>query len=362
MINNICINARFLTQPLTGIQRCAWNIVQRLPSVRLITPKQPNAVYNSFIPLSNILILPHTFSSHLWEQFILPTAFTKQEVLWTPAGIGPVIANHHVLTINDISMIEHPEWYSKKYAIWYRLMLPYVAQKAQKIITISEFCKQRILEVMNLAENKVEVTYLGVEDSFTPQPKALTKKILANYNIPSSYILFVSSVSPRKNLSRLFEAWNIFTSHNRNTWLVIVGNTGLSFTNMITTGVLPQQTIHLSNVDDYTLVHLYAGATAFIYPSLYEGFGLPMLEAMAVGTPVITSNITSMPEIAGDAAYLINPYEVDSIVEGIERIIYDNELQENLRQKGFKQAQTFSWDRTAEETWKILQHVANLTC
>jgi glycosyltransferase involved in cell wall biosynthesis len=351
------VNARFLTQPLTGIQRYAWNIVQRLPSLRLITPKKPEAAYHS-ISSSRVLHVSHILPSHFWEQLVLPTAFTNQEVLWTPAGIGPFIAKHHVLTIHDLSMLEHPEWYAGTYARWYQLIFPPVARKARKIITVSQFCKHRIIQLLKIPADKIEVFYEGVDQQFHPEPAIEVQATLDKLGISKPYILAVGAVSARKNLSRLFEAWKIISSRTDEVSLVVIGSIGLSYSN-VTSQIIPSRTVHLKGIGDQQLVHLYAGATAFVYPSLYEGFGLPVLESMAVGTPVIASRTTSLPEVAGDAAWFIDPYDIASIAAGIERVIDDSNLQEDLRQKGFQRVQQFSWDWTAEQTGNILQEVAD---
>lgn len=358
MGRNIWVNARFTTHPMGGVQRYAYVVSKKLRFVRYVAPNSPKAPYDG-LQDSRVCVLPHRLKSHWWEQLVLPTVLSYNDVLWSPAGIGPLQFRNQVLTITDISQIEHPEWYNRTYAFWYKLTIPYLARFVSKIITISNFSKQRIMHVLNVPSEKIAVTYLSVDDIFSPKSPALVKSTCAAYGLNTPYILAVGAISKRKNMHNLFNAWENVTLKHKNISLVVVGKLRLSFSNITSFEQLPPQTIHLESIDDATLSHLYAGATAFVYPSLYEGFGLPVLESMAVGTPVIASRTTSLPEVAGDAAWFIDPYDIASIAAGIERVIDDSNLQEDLRQKGFQRVQQFSWDWTAEQTGNILQEVAD---
>jgi len=358
MSPNICVNARFLTQPLVGMPRYAYNIVKRLPFTRLITPESPRLAYSS-LPSSQIYVLPHLLKSHLWEQFVLPNVIPNGDVLWTPAAIGPFRSSCHVLSIPDVSIIEHPEWYSQAYALWYNFLLPHVARRARKIITISNFSKERIIETLSIPEQNIIITYPGVDNTFYPQSSDIFQQVLQEYNINNPYILAVGAIATRKNFSKLLEAWNFIANLRKDIWLVIVGEKGLPYFSTSSTGKLPPRTLHLTGVDDEHLVCLYNGALAFVYPSLYEGFGLPVLEAMACGTPVVTSDVSSLPEVAGTNAIMVNPYDIDSIIQGILQIIDSEYLRKELSLKGLDWVKHFSWDKTAALTWKILQDVAN---
>lgn len=356
-MKKIYINARFLTQPLVGMPRYAYNIVKRFPFARLITPDHPKPTYSS-LPESQIHVLSHRLKSHLWEQFVLPDVIPKDAVLWTPAAIGPLRSSRHVLTIHDLSMIEHPEWYSQSYALWYRILLPSVAKRACKIITISSFSKERIIKTLKIPEQNIEVIYSGVDNMFHSQSRDEFQQVIQEYNIKNLYILAVGAIATRKNFSRLLEAWKFIANLRKDIWLVIVGEKGLPYFSISSTGNLPPRTIHLTGVNDEHLVCLYNGALAFVYPSLYEGFGLPVLEAMACGTPVVTSNNTSLPEVAGTNAILVDPYDIDSIIQGILQIIDSENLRKELSLKGLDWVRHFSWDETAVLTWKVLQEVS----
>ncbi|MBC7323609.1 MAG: glycosyltransferase family 4 protein, partial [Acetomicrobium sp.] len=170
------------------------------------------------------------------------------------------------------------------------------------------------------------------------------------------------TIEPRKNLQRLLEAWSVVCSNlPQDVWLVVAGAKGkdIIFKNT-SLKKLPPRVYMPGHVPDEHLPALYSGAIALVYVSLYEGFGLPPLEAMACGTPVLISNVTSLPEVVGDAALMVDPYDVDAIAEGIKRLVEDDNLRKELSQKGLARAKLFSWDRTAEVTWSVLKEAANL--
>lgn len=352
MQRQVSVNARFLIQPLTGIQRYAYNICVRIPELRLITPDAPLPQYTRISPTRTVVV-KSVFPSHLWEQIVLPRHVPKNELLWSPSSIGPIASKKYVLTVHDIASIEHPEWYDSKYAIFYRILLPISLKRAKHVITVSKFCKKRLETVFNIKPEKISVVYSGVAEHFLSGKSV--NPCSEEYNLPETYVLAVGALSPRKNLHRLLQAWASISHEFNNTWLIIAGDVGLSFSNMTTLGELPSRTIHIKKVSDTLLGSLYRNATAFVYPSLYEGFGLPILEAMACGTPVITSNCTSMPEIAGDAALLVNPYDVSSIASAIQQLLRDSALRERLRSLGIAHAAKFSWENTSLQTKTILE-------
>lgn len=358
MRKSICVNARFLTQPLSGVQRYAYNLVKRLPPIRLIAPGTPAPPYAD-LSLDYVHIRPNRLQSHLWEQLVLPASITDSNVLWSPTNIGPFRARYHVLSIHDVAVFDHPEWYSRAYGFWRRLVLPLVARRACKILTGSNFSKARIIDVLKIRPERIEVTYYGVDPSFAARPAAQDSSTLSKLGIIWPYILNVGLISSRKNVARLLAAWEIVAAQHPRLHLVMVGRSGLAFSDLRMLQSLPGNTIHLEHVDDALLTTLYANALAFAFPSLYEGFGFPVLEAMASGVPVITSNTSSLPEVAGDAAIFVDPYSVESIAEGILRLTDTPVLREELCHKGHAQAKHFTWEHTAERTWKILQEVAS---
>ncbi len=351
--SRICVNARFVTQELTGVQRYAYNVVKRMSGVTLLSPGPARPEYQGLDDAS-LAVIPHFLHSHLWEQLVLPKVLHGQ-VLWSPTGIGPVAAHNQVLTIHDVAVLEHSEYYAKPYALWYRLIWPVLVRHVKKIITVSEFSKERIVTCLKVPERKVEVVYEGVDDRFKPQSGDQMEAFLSTSGIKRPYILAVGAISARKNYRRLLEAWQKIQGELSGVTLVLVGGGGFTFSTMSSLGALPPRTMHLGGVYDESLAALYAGALAFVYPSLYEGFGLPVLEAMSVGTPVVTSNNTSLPEIAGNAALFIDPFDSDSIAEGVKQIVDDEELRKDLRLRGLNQVKKYSWESAAKAIMNILQ-------
>lgn len=353
----IVINARCLTKSLTGIERYAYEVIQRIPHTQLLAPKYLLSDYSA-LTSQHELIVNTLLGGHLWEQLVLPSMIPKNSLLWSPGGLGAWAVKNQVLTIHDVVAIEHPEWYNPKYSILYRYIWPKLAPRIRHIITDSNFSKERIISVLGVQEKHITVIPCGVSAQFCPQPNNLVNEALRKLSVQTPYILSVSAISERKNFARLYEAWKLLYPRFPDLWLVIVGETGIvSFKKTSVATSLPR-ILYLGRVDDEVLPLLYSGATAFVYPSLYEGFGFPPLEAMACGTPVVTSNVTSIPEMVGDAALMVNPYKIEEIAEAIESVVADTFLQEQLKQKGLERVKQFSWNRTAKLTWDLLNKVA----
>jgi len=341
------INTRNLSSTLSGVQRYTIELLDRLQG--------------KLCPIAPLRPL-HGFLGHAWEQMILPVRL-KGNLLFSPSNTGPLMVERQVVTIHDITPLDHPEWLNPKFARWYQFLIPRLVHKAQNVIAVSEFTKRRICDVASLKPNKVVVIYNGIDERFRPKSFEEIDQVKDALGIADfRYILTVATIEPRKNLQRLLEAWSVVCSNlPQDVWLVVAGAKGkdIIFKNT-SLKKLPQRVYMAGHVPDEHLPALYSGALASIYVSLYEGFGLPPLEAMACGTPVLTSNVTSLPEVVGDAALMVDPYDVDAIAEGIKRLIEDDNLRKELSQKGLAHAKLFSWDRTAEVTWSVLEEAANL--
>jgi glycosyltransferase involved in cell wall biosynthesis len=331
----IAVNGRFEGRRITGVERYAAEILRRLGDrVRIVRPRHSL----------------RGFRGHLWEQFLLPFLVSKNEVLWSPANSGPLVVSNQIATIQDLSPLEHPEWFRADFAAWYRLLLPILAKRVRQVLVSSQYVK-RMIEA-RLGVKNVIVTSAGVDGNFF-HPNALQDK----YDLPERYILFLGSLEPRKNLPALLSAWNRISKDFANTWLIIAGDTGQVFHNVR----LPSYTERawfLGYIPEAHLPGLYAGATLFVLPSLEEGFGLPALEAMACRTPVITSNAGALPEIVGDAALLVNPKCVDEIGEAMRSLLLSESLRSDFEQKGLEHVRRFSWERSAERIWNVLSYEA----
>lgn len=336
------VNGRYRAHKVAGQQRYANELVQRLAGqVHLVEPEHP---------LKGM-------RGHVWEQSTLPRTIGN-ELLWSPCQAGPAFRKRHVVTFHDIFALENPEWFSRQYALVYKYLLPLLARNASRLISVSEFTKRRMMAVLGTPEEKIEVIHSGISDQFQPQSLVRVEQMRRELKLPfASYALSVSSLEPRKNVPRLLEAWRRIQSElPEDCWLVLSGANGSAAVFAGEKLDVSGLRVHFTGyVPDELLAPLYSGARAFLYPSLAEGFGFPVLEAMACGTPSLTSSLSSLPEVAGDAAAFVDPESVPSIAKGIRDILLDSELRAAVRERGLRQASRFTWNRTASQTLKVLQ-------
>ena len=238
-------------------------------------------------------------------------------------------------------------------------------ERATRIITISNETKNDLMEIMGVPEDKVQVVYDGVDvegissylQTLVPEAK---QQIFDKWGIAKPFLLdVISTVEPRKNLKRLIHTFNIFLEITQLDWLLVLVGRIDAIRNEIGDEInddkLRERILILERIPDEDLWGLMSAAEVFVYPSVYEGFGLPPLEAMACGTAVVTSNISSLPEVAGDAAILTNPFEPEEIAQALAKVALDETLRGELMRMGKERAKTFSWRRTAEETLKVYQ-------
>ncbi len=336
----IALNARFYSHLPTGMQRYGLEMAKRFAEeLFIVRPRRP---------------LRGT-EGHAWEQFYLPLA-SRGRLLWSPNNTGPLGVSRQVCTIHDIIPIDRPEWFSPRFAAWYNWLLPKLVHRVQHLIAVSEFTKQRLVERLGVPPSKVTVVWNGVDAQFTPRSADEIECMRRELGISSrKYLLSVGSLEPRKNLRALMTAWRrIAPELPKDIDLVVVGAKGASLVfSDAKLGDVPPRVCLTGYVAQEQLPALYSGAMALVYPSLYEGFGLPPLEAMACGTPVVTSGTTSLPEVVGDSALLVDPLCPDSIAEGIQRIVMDAPLRDQLRERGLMRARGITWDRAATETRKV---------
>lgn len=339
----IVVNTRILSGRFTGVQRYLSENLSRLPvgdGIRYVATGDFGV------------------RGHMWEQFVLPF-LCKGDLLWSPSNSGPIWTSRQVVTVHDVVPLDHPEWLNRKFAAWYKFLLPRLLARCAGIIAISQFTKDRILAHGLAGSDKISVVPNGVDGRFRPLPAEIIETTLRALDLPSrKYILAVGSLEPRKNLPRLLAAWRkVETKLDGTAWLVIAGGKGkgLVFGDGVGLGELPRR-VHLTGqVPDKLLPGLYSGATGFAYVSEYEGFGLPPLEAMASGVPVLVSDTSVFPEVVGDAGIMVSPYDVDEIAAGILQLLSGDQRLRELRQLGLERAAMFSWDRTASETLNVLR-------
>jgi glycosyltransferase involved in cell wall biosynthesis len=331
MTRDIVINGRFLSRRVTGVERYGREIISLMGSrCRVVMTRENGSL------------------GHAWEQFVLPVKLNPKSILWSPANTGPLMVGNQALTIHDLSPLEHPEWFNKKFAMWYRLFLPSLAKRVRVVFTPSEFVRKKILK--HLKDTNVIVTPNGVDTTrFHPQACQLT------YKLPQRYILFVGSLQPRKNIPGLLNAWRAIQDDFKDTWLVIVGEAGQVFQGI---KFVEEKRIHfMKYVNDDDLPGIYAQADLLVLPSYDEGFGLPVIEAMACGTPVIVSDGGALPEVVGDAGLIFELSNPDGLTKAIRECLSRNDLRQTLKEKGLAHIQLFTWKQTTELIWNTLNEI-----
>ncbi|MCB0195190.1 MAG: glycosyltransferase family 4 protein [Anaerolineae bacterium] len=258
-----------------------------------------------------------------------------------------------VYTLHDLIFLRYPQ-HHKNYNRWYlTLTMPHYLKAADVIITPSECSRRDALEFYNLPEQKIKVIYEAAAPHFkpTPDPDDL-RRVRQKYSVPDQFILHVATIEPRKNLNRLLDAFKAILPHRPDLKLVFIGKKGWlydSFFQHITDLGLEACVVFPGYVDETDLPVFYQLAKLFVFPSLYEGFGLPPLEAMSCGVPVVSSNSSSLPEVVGDAGLLVDPTDTAALSQAMRRVLDDADLRAELKQRSLRQAAQFSWEKTVEE-------------
>lgn len=299
--------------------------------------------------------LPYPGSGRLWDAIDLFHA--PDHHIPFLRGV-PVVA-----TIMDAIPLARPEWASTRLRAMKNFAFRQSARSAQHVITISQYSKAEIVHYFGIPEERVGVTYLGVNPAFSrPVSQEKRAAALERYGLEPGFFIFVGTIQPRKNVGRIIAAHQSLPMEMQRAHpLVIVGRNGWGSENLLPMlKDLSQQGtgIWLNGVTDEELYALLQSASALVYPSLYEGFGLPVLEGFAAGIPVISSNTTSIPEVAGDAALLVNPESADEIAEAMRRIVEEPALAGLLVKRGMERVKGFSWSRCAEETLAVYRQVS----
>lgn len=266
------------------------------------------------------------------------------------------------VTIHDISFETNPEFFPRASVFRMRTLIPLSARRAQAVFTISEYTRSELVRVYGLNPSDVFVTPPGAAPDFQPIDAAAQEVALAGLNLPARFVLAVGNVQPRKNLTRLLEAYAMARAGGVDVPpLVLVGQLHYRGHDTVATIERLQLQDHVRMTGYVTtaqLVALYNRASVFMFTTLYEGFGIPIVEAMACGAPVVTSNVTAMPEVAGDAALLVDPLDVHAIASAMVRVLTDDALAADLRARGLRRASAFSWPAAAAQTLAVWQRIA----
>lgn len=349
------INGRFLSHKMDGISRFSLEICKQLKDKKLIfkilVPTWLDYENNEGFEIVKI----GNLKSHFWEQIDLFKFLRSQgnPLLVNFSGLGPLFYKNQVITIHDLSFYANKKWFSKSYTYFYSLATPILAKNALKILSVSNFSKSEIVKYLKVDDIKVEVIYNAVTDNIrsgivNEEISTEIKSILSH-----KYILAVSSIDPRKNLQRLIYAYNDLNIDSIK--LVLVGKTSNHFNIKLKSN--SKDIIFTGFVSDLELSLLYENCDFFIYPSLYEGFGIPPLEAMHKGSAVVVSDIPSLKEVCSDAAFYINPYETESIKRGILEVVNNTILKEDLKMKGKIRSAFFRWEESGEKVYNLIKNI-----
>lgn len=311
--------------------------------------------------------IPWQFVRSLFEQVHLPIELLVGRVdifHGTDFMIPRQISGRSLVTIHDLMYLNYPEFLEPEWVKSYKRDVKWSLKRADLIVVESNFVKDDIFKNFNIPKNKVRVIYNGIGGHFRVRKDLPKEHIMKKYNIKYPYILFVGTLEPKKNLVRLVEAFSqLLRSQTRKFNLVLAGSKGcLNYREKIEQKIkdlnLEKEVILTGYIQDEDLPKLYASAELFVFPSIFEGFGIPPLEAMASGLPVIASNAASLPEVVGDAGILVNPFSTEAIAKAISSCLSDDKLTKILIHKGLKRAKLFSWEVTARQTLALYKELA----
>ena len=306
----------------------------------------------------------HPFLYYLWFEWSIPRVLRKidADLFLSPDAYLSLKTNvDSIAVFHDLNFEHYPQdlpFLERKY---YRYFFPRYAHKARKIVTVSEFSRKDIINLYDVPEDKVSVVYNGANEDFVPVDESVAEETRNKLSQGSPYFIFVGALHPRKNLVRLFQAFDYFKEqHKTDIKLLVVGNKKF-WTSDIQEAYEgmrnSKEVIFSGRMPAGELRKAVASALAMTYVSYFEGFGIPIIEAYRCDTPVVTSNVTSMPEVAGDAAILVDPFSVKSIAGGMEKVAFDPELREALISKGRQRKEMFTWQNSADGLWKVIENI-----
>lgn len=355
----IALNGLFLTQPLTGVQRYAREVSAAVaraagPRLRLVAvvPRGRGGDRTSAAldppPGIEVKIDETRLPAALWVQIRLPRLVRKlgADLLWSPTNVGPLSVRRHVVTIFDASVFAHPECFSRSFRAYYRALLPRLARRALRVVTISEHSRRELVQQGVATAGALEVVPCGVSPQFR------TGGAPGSWAARQPYVLTVGSRDPRKNLAGLAAAWRL--GGEALPRLLVAGGEARAFARELVPELPPGVEL-LGRVSEEDLRGLYAGAELFVFPSLYEGFGLPPLEAMACGVPVLVSDIPAHREVCGDAGHYFDPRDPASIAAAVRQVLGSPPERARLRAAGLRRALGYTWERAGAAMTAILE-------
>ncbi len=347
------VNGRYLTQRASGVHRYAFEICNQLHEMgvdfHVAVPQEIHPDYKFKFKTVRCGCL----KSHLWEQISLPRYLKKigSPLLISFSSCGPLNYDNQIITIHDVSHERYPQWFSKGYVRFYHYMFPRIGRKAHAILTVSQFSKDEIVDTLRLDPNKIHIVHSNVPFKDKPSVEEIMQETHAQGK--EKYIIAVSNMDPRKNFVRLAKAFQ--NIDDRDVKLYIIGMQYKAFNTPDLQNMVGENIILPGFVDDEALQEMYKKASLSVYPSLYEGFGLPPLESMTFGCPAIVSDIPALREITGDAALYVDPYKEEDITNKINLLLKNVVLQNELRTKGLEQVKNYSWEKSATQVYELTQ-------
>jgi glycosyltransferase involved in cell wall biosynthesis len=371
----IVVNTRLLLRgKLDGIGWFTHELMSRI--VRSHPEHEFHFVFDrpysdEFVFASNVKahVLPpsarHPLLFRIWYDWMIPWKLNrlKPDVFVSPdMMISTRTKTPQVVVLHDLNFEHHPEDLPAPIARYLRKMTPRFASHAKAIVTVSEFSKRDIMAQYSVPEGKVRVVYNGVQDAFQPLSDDQKRQALDKWAGGCKYFVFVSSIHPRKNLKRLLEAYELFRErHSERIKLVAVGRMFWKNEELMaamSSMKYAEDVVFTGHLETHELTQVIGAAHALMYVSYFEGFGVPIVEAFKCGIPVVTSNVTAMPEVAGDAALQVDPFSVVDIADAMWDVSNNEELRNRLIERGYKRAEAFDWDRSASELWQIIESCA----
>ncbi len=352
-MSSLFINGKYLAQPITGVQRYALQILEavdglladgtwtaRIPFVLLAPTHRVQA-----LPEFRSIKIQELSSGHLhaWEQFRLPLA-ARGSPLLNLAGSAPLFKFGQICTFHDTAVFDYPGAYSKAFTRWYRLLFSVQGKLSQRLLTVSEFSKGRLAQHLDISPDKIGVVHSAADHMATqlPDDGVLSKLGVAR----GKYLLAVGSANPTKNFGRLVDAFAGLSDQDAR--LVVVGGSNSAvFSSAADNAREDDRIVRAGRLTDAELKSLYTNARAYVFPSVYEGFGLPPIEAMLCDCPVIAASAASIPEICGPAAAYFDPLSLDSMRQAMTRALRDDGWLEELRLAGRERAQLYTWHHAA---------------
>lgn len=363
----IAIDARVISDKMHGIARYAYQLINALAKIdsenEYIILFNEEKILNAVTQNNNFRFLKCDIKVYsLKEQFLIPFILKREgiDIYHSPTFSAPIFAPCKVvMTIHDMIHLIYAKQYSAFKNMYYKLIVKTAVTRANRLITVSENSKKDISQFLNVSEDKIFSIHNGVDKKFSLENQNKSKEaIKKKYPISNNYILYVGNEKPHKNASNVIRAFDLFIKKNSLIYsLVMLGVSG-KYIEKITGQSLPKYFVSINEVNnDADLISLYRESSLLLCPSYYEGFGLPLLEGMACGTPIITSNNSSIPEVVGDTAIMVDPNNINQISDEIKRVLSDKNLKETLIEKGKNRAKIFTWQKTAQKTLEVYEEV-----